>query len=237
MIPDLSGLADAAPPVLLSAGLAIGLLHALEPDHLASVMTQSRTAARTHTQNATDGSILGLFWGLGHASSVAVVSVLVTVFAASIPAILFDSFEIAAGVVLVGLGVMICVRRPARDHSHVHAHANGTIHSHPHAHRGDHAHRHRSYLIGCVHGLAGSGSLVVLASVAFGSVQEVFYFLVLFGIGSTCGMMMASGMLAVPLAAARGMRRVGAFARIATGGIGVAIGLGMILFAYSHAVI
>ena len=33
-----------------------------------------------------------------------------------------------------------------------------------HTHKKNHVHGHRSYLIGCIHGLAGTGAIVVLIS-------------------------------------------------------------------------
>ena len=40
---------------------------------------------------------------------------------------------------------------------------------------------HKSYLIGCIHGIAGSGSLVALAASTMNSFEMMIYFLILFG--------------------------------------------------------
>ena len=236
MIPDLASLAGAAPSLLLSAGLAMGMLHAFEPDHIASVMTRSDGASRARPRtihgtawSGIRGSILGAFWGLGHFSTILVVSLLVFVLAVGIPPIIYHSFEVAAGVMLVALGAAVCIRSGILPwHSHVHSHLDGTIHSHPHNHRGDHAHNHASYMIGCLHGLAGSGSLVVLAAMTLGEIYDLLYFVLIFGLGSVCGMAIASGTLSIPLSLARSLGRIGRITPVITGGIGIAIGLWII---------
>ena len=114
-------------------------------------------------------------------------------------------------------------------HSHVHTHEDGTTHSHPHDHdgrreeeeggdssTGHHSHSHVPYIIGCVHGLAGSGGLVVLALSAMpdaitssaadaGALVPLPLLLAsMFGAGSTIGMVLVAG---APVAAVCGMRQ------------------------------
>ncbi len=85
-------------------------------------------------------------------------------------------------------------------HIHPHAHDNGTIHIHPHDHVGEHTHSHKSYIIGCIHGLAGSGSLVVLTATTLGNFETVLSFILIFGIGSVIGMALVSSLIGLPLA-------------------------------------
>ena len=85
-------------------------------------------------------------------------------------------------------------------HMHPHVHENGTIHTHPHDHAGEHTHSHKSYLIGCIHGLAGSGSLVVLTATTLGNLETVLSFILIFGIGSVIGMALVSSLIGLPFA-------------------------------------
>jgi cytochrome c biogenesis protein CcdA len=63
------------------------------------------------------------------------------------------------------------------------------------------AHRHKhslAYGVGLVHGLAGSGALIlVVMSQIKGTVDGLTY-LIIFGVGYTAGMMLASGLFSIP---------------------------------------
>jgi ABC-type nickel/cobalt efflux system permease component RcnA len=102
---------------------------------------------------------------------------------------------------LVFLGVNTILNRKFRlKHKHPHQHKDGTIHFDEHTHdNSEHRHTHRSYLIGLVHGLAGSGSLVVLTAATLDNVGMVLGFIIIFGIGSMIGMAMVGSLMGIPL--------------------------------------
>jgi len=83
-------------------------------------------------------------------------------------------------------------------HIHPHTHEGGIVHTHPHEHNSVHKHTHKSYLIGCIHGLAGSGALVVVTAATLTSVQEVLRFILIFGFGSVIGMVLVSSLIGIP---------------------------------------
>lgn len=209
--------------LLAPAGFALGLVHAFEPDHVAAMLGRARggrAAGRAGLLPAAlRGSLPGAAWGLGHTSTVLLVGLLVTVLAVGIPAAVFDGFELAVGAMLIVLGASMYAGRGAfrMSHSHEHSHADGTVHSHPHSHGGGHSHAHRSYLIGCVHGLAGSGGLVAAGAAVLGGASELLAFALVFGAGTVVGMAAASTALAVPLAMSERFARLGAAVRAAAG--------------------
>lgn len=85
-------------------------------------------------------------------------------------------------------------------HKHPHQHKDGTIHFDEHTHDDpEHHHTHRSYFIGLVHGLAGSGSLVVLTAATLDNVGMVLGFIAIFGIGSMIGMALVGSLMGIPL--------------------------------------
>ena len=123
---------------------------------------------------------------------------------------------------ILGSGIPIPLRLQFHTHSHLHTHEEGTTHSHLHTHKkkGEHndddehdndihqtgkcnqihhRHGHKSYFIGCIHGLAGSGGLVILMATTFttNSTQASLLFASVFGIGSIIGMSVATGMLSI----------------------------------------
>ncbi len=175
---------------LLSLGILLGAQHALEPDHVAAVMT-----LLDKEKGIGRSAALGVSWGLGHSASLGLVSVLLLVFKISLPAGFGLIFESLVGVLLIvlGLGVLRRVRRE-RLHAHEHAHEDGRRHVHIHAHHQaheDHGHRHhhwRSFAIGGVHGLAGSGAVVVLAAGSASSLFAGLGFVGAVGLGLMIGM-------------------------------------------------
>lgn len=220
-------LENTTPALLLSAGLLMGLLHVLEPDHVAAMLTQTKAGGTGRRRKmAVRSSVLGVFWGLGHTSAILLVGVLVFVLSLSIPAQVFGWFEVAAGAMIIALGVLVLAGRSlGRMHSHPHSHDDGTVHSHPHDDSGEHLHSHRSYLIGCVHGLAGSGVLIALGISAMGTVDSFLYFVIIFGAGSVMSMGAISGFVSLPLSVVSNMRRAARAVRTATGGVSITIGV------------
>ena len=224
------------PLLMVAVGLAMGLLHAFEPDHLSSMSTQaSRTGMgeKTGIRRAGTGfAAKGMLWGAGHTFSIVLVGLLVAGLSLHISGGFFAGAELAAGLVLVALGVMTAAGKgiPGRLHRHPHRHPDGTVHTHPHRHgEGRHMHGHRFYIIGCIQGLAGSGGLVALAASAMPSLESVVYFLVLFGAGSVAGMTAASGLMGLPFALLPRTDRAAKCARYAISGTALIIGAGMVI--------
>jgi ABC-type nickel/cobalt efflux system permease component RcnA len=114
-------------------------------------------------------------------------------------------------------------------HKHPHQHQDGTLHYDSHNHVDiDHKHNHKSYLIGCVHGLAGSGGLVVLTAATLDNVGTILGFILIFGIGSMIGMALISGLMGVPFALAKNSTSVCKIFRYAAGFLSLVIGANII---------
>ncbi|MDR7605712.1 MAG: sulfite exporter TauE/SafE family protein, partial [Armatimonadota bacterium] len=129
------------------------------------------------------------------------------------------------------------VLRRERVHFHVHEH-DGRSHPHFHTHLGgpDHAHTHTSegargrisFLIGVVHGLAGSGAAAVVAMTAATSLAAGVAYLLAFGVGTWAGMFLTSLCIAAPtLAAVSRWERLYQIVRASAGLASVAVGVGM----------
>ena len=201
--------------ILLGIGLALGLRHVFEPDHLAAVTTlASRPGARLWSAGR-----LGLVWGVGHTVTVGVVALIIIALDIRLPPALWPAAELLVAVLLVLLGALV-IWRYARGRWHIHPHSHpstGTaphLHLHSHAHAADHVHAHatidarRSLGFGVAHGLAGSGAIVaLLVAAAPDTASRVVYFAA-FGAGTIIGMFAVSLALSliVRLAADRGRR-------------------------------
>jgi ABC-type nickel/cobalt efflux system permease component RcnA len=163
----LTGLLDGA-PVLVALGIAfvLGFRHASDPDHLVAVTSlvaadggDARRAAR-----------LGAWWGAGHATVLLVVGLPLIFLKTRLPGWLEPGAEKAVGIVILLLAVRVIAKWIRGDY-------RSTAHSHDHGHparrhlrRGaGPAHRHvsvrspgQAFSIGVLHGLAGTGAVVLL---------------------------------------------------------------------------
>lgn len=205
-------------------GLAVGLRHAFEPDHLTAVATLA-----TDTRDAKRGALLGALWGLGHTVSLVIVGIVLIAIGAALPVRLAAWFELGVCAMLVLLGVRAIVRsRELGPRGPVHAHVHG---GRAHVHAGADAHLHigrgifalRPLAVGLVHGLAGSGALTALVFAELPSTSARLAYITLFGAGSIVGMAAASALVGMSLRAVEGARRgITVAAGVVSIGLGIA---------------
>lgn len=213
--------------LVLLTGLILGLEHALEPDHLVAV---SVYASERKDLKAVAG--LGASWGLGHTVTLLLVGGGALLLNITIPDQVAAMMELLVGLLLIGLGINVFVRlRRGRLHHHQHAHDDGSVHDHLHPHRATktHEHVHRSsrhaFLVGLLHGGAGSAAAVLLVATMVGTVGQGLLLILLFGVGSIFGMMTVSFLLGLT---GRALAQFGDWQRglhIAAGTLSVVLGV------------
>ncbi|MCV0366130.1 MAG: high frequency lysogenization protein HflD [Nitrosopumilus sp.] len=218
----------------MGLGFTVGIQHAFEPDHVSAVSTQiskSRFAKRSTKQiikdSLTKSSLIGVLWGAGHTTTLVLIGFLVYALAITIQEQIFNGLEFGVGIMLVFLGITTILNRKIRlRHRHPHQHKDGSIHFDEHEHNdSEHNHTHKSYFIGLVHGLAGSGSLIVLTASTFDNVGMVLGFITIFGIGSMIGMAFVGSMMGIPLVFGNKIKLIQKSFRYVAGGFSVIIGL------------
>ena len=200
---------------LLFAAIA-GFGHAFEADHLVAV-SNIVTRRASFMLAIKDG----IYWGLGHSSTIFLIGLLMIVGKATFLNGYFAYFEAGVGLVLILLGLFRLFQffkyrnRPLHAHTHVHTHSHGDGHVHTHSHLHTHApaqihdpaslrytpeahdHHHLAYGVGLMHGLAGSGALVLLVMTSIQSSFDSMMYLLLFGLGSVAGMLVAAGVFSL----------------------------------------
>ncbi len=141
----LAGLFDGAPfAVALGIALLLGLRHATDPDHLMAV-----TALVARDERGTRSAArLGAVWGAGHATALLLIGLPLILLGTALPPAVESTAEKAVGIVIILLAVRVLARW-------LHRHRDG--------------HRHRplrtpreAFGIGLLHGLAGTGAVVLL---------------------------------------------------------------------------
>lgn len=169
---------------LVLTALVLGAQHTLAPDHIAAV---SVFASRRMSWQRAVG--LGARWGVGHSLTILMLGSALVWSGAHVPAGWESALEQLVGLALIGVGaasIWRATRLPLRWHEH-----DGVRHAHPPSAKGAaHDHDHRALLgIGMLHGLAGTGALVIAIPLAAGdSPGRSMVFLASFGLGTIVAM-------------------------------------------------
>jgi hypothetical protein len=229
---------------LLAVGFGLGLKHAIEADHLAAV--SNIVSARKSLWSA---SLVGALWGLGHTISLFVAAVAVILFHFEIGERLGRGLELGVALMLIILGcdTLRKLFRGGQVHMHFHRHG-GRLHAHPHVHEGEQIHQShdrvqaadqsthhglaigpRPLIVGMIHGLAGSGAIMLLVLSTISSPVVGMSYILVFGIGSIGGMMLMSLLLSLPFHfSAKTFGSVEVTMRGLAGAFSVSLGLFMI---------
>lgn len=151
-------------PLLVALGVALllGLRHASDPDHLVAVTSLVAAEDGDHR----DAARLGGWWGLGHAAMLLAIGLPLIFLKSELPTWLEAGAEKAVGVVVLLLAARVIWKWARGDYRRA-EHRHGAA-AHRHLHRRT-AHRHtalrtpaQAFGIGVIHGLAGTGAVVVL---------------------------------------------------------------------------
>lgn len=237
---------------LLALGLVFGLKHATEVDHVVAV-----SAIVSEHRSVLRSALVGGLWGVGHTASLVIVGVLVLVFRVAIPLPVANWLEFGVALMIIALGVLAVARvlrkrsdihlhrhsHDGQSHLHIHFHEHGTEHASITGSESSHSsHSHtvarlsfKPLLVGAMHGLAGSAALTLLVLTQIQSVPLGLLYLALFGIGSTLGMLLMSGLIGLPFALSAG--RLSSFSyglQTVAGGLSVAFGM---WYAYETAIV
>ncbi|MGL6022915.1 MAG: sulfite exporter TauE/SafE family protein [Chitinophagaceae bacterium] len=157
--------------------LFLGFTHTFEADHLVAV--SSIVTSRTKFKHSLRD---GIYWGLGHTSTILMVGLLILVLKIIIKESVFQYLESFVGVMLIMLGVWRLTKLLKKKQSHQHTNKDKNI--------------GLAYGVGLVHGLAGSGAVVV-GAITMSSISWGVSYLLVFGLGSLLGMMLATSILSI----------------------------------------
>ncbi len=220
---------------VLALGLVAGLRHAMDADHVAAVST-----IVSERKSLLSSSLIGGLWGLGHTAALFIAGIVVLILRVEISPRVELALEFCVGLMLIGLGVNALrkLRQGWKLHLHTHTHGHHT-HVHPHLHDGgpepaEHTHHGlrleaRPIIIGMVHGLAGSGALMLLVLSTISSPAVGIFFIIIFGVGSIGGMMLMSALISLPIRfTADRFKRANLAVRLAAGAFSLAFGLFMV---------
>ena len=163
----------------LFLGLTLGVRHAADADHVATIATV--VLGRTTISGALRTAIL---WGLGHTLTFLAVGLGIVMFGLSVPPAFELVVEVLIAASLIALGVAQLVRVARNEHVHEGSHCH---------HRPSSA---RALALGGMHGLAGSAGVALLALSTIESQLHALMYLCVFGLGTVAGMALITVLLA-----------------------------------------
>jgi nickel/cobalt exporter len=226
---------DGGLAALLLLGFGLGLVHALDADHVMAVsaLASLRPGLRTSLSFAAR-------WALGHGGFLLAVGAVAFALGVAVPPAFSRTAETAVGILMVGLGSLVLFDlRRRRAHLHYHQHDGLPPHAHWHthgegavsAHAGDpHRHRHGAVLVGALHGAAGSAPLLALVpAVAQGSAAVGLAYLLCFGVGVFASMLVFGGLFGALVERALRSGRVWPLRAVQSGSAVGAIAVGALL--------
>ena len=186
---------------VLLLGFLLGIRHAVDPDHVVAVGTIA-----TRTPSFRRAATVGALWGIGHTLTILLVGGGIILLRVAISPRIGLAMEFAVAIMLILLGLQnVATAR----------------HDEPREPSST-----RPFIVGMVHGMAGSAAVVLLILATVRDSLWAFAYLTLFGLGTVVGMVIVTGIIAVPAALAvrrvRGARR---WLTLASGVASVALGL------------
>ena len=212
--------------IALTLGFLLGLKHATDADHVVAVST-----IVGESRNVWRGIWIGGSWGLGHTTPLLILGIIILLLKETVLdryETVAPAFELGVGIMLIFLGVQVFWNL-RRGRLHVHAHANDDDDDGPHAHihathdpsadpkvekthgffqLGKPVFRLKSYLIGVVHGLAGSAAVMLILLPEISSFLVGIGYLLLFGVGTMLSMAAITLLLGVPFALSADFTRI-----------------------------
>lgn len=174
-------------------GFMLGIRHAADPDHLIAVSTLATMENRFWSVTR-----LGVLWGLGHTTTLVIVSSIVAGLGLVLAHGAQTMFELPVALMLLSMGIL-AIRRVKSQRGD--GDSNDRIELGTSCFSWGPVRRKRaSYLVGLVHGFAGSAAISLVAGAMVGSPGLAAAYALLVGLGSLVGMGIITLVLAIPAA-------------------------------------
>ena len=180
--------------------LLLGMRHATDPDHIVAV-----TTIVSRERSVVKAAGIGAVWGIGHTLTLLLVGGSIIAFKIAFNARLGLSLELCVAVMLIVLGILniFDLRTSARGISSA-----------------------RPFLVGIVHGLAGSAGAALLIVPLIDDPRWAVLYLLTFGLGTIVGMAVVTLSIALPsLLAAVHLPRLQRSLRFASGAVSLVFGI------------
>ena len=226
---------------VLILGFLLGLKHATDADHVVAVST-----IVTEQRNVWRGLWIGASWGAGHSTPLLILGLIILV----LKDVVLGQYEAVAPFLEFGVGIMLVYLGASvvwniwRGKVHIHQHTHDAPHVHIHASHevrsthdspsdghdsffafGKPVFRAKSYVIGIVHGLAGSAAVMLALLPTIDAFWTGVGYLALFSVGTMLSMAVVTVVLAVPFVATGGNAMLNRSVGVVAGAMSAIIGV------------
>jgi hypothetical protein len=187
----------------LLAAIVLGMRHATDADHVVAVST-----ILSRERSVWRASRVGIMWGAGHTATVALAGVAIVAFNLAVPEGASHVLEGIVGVMLIVLGV--------RSLANTRFHGTAGVVS--------------PFVVGAVHGLAGSAAFALLLIPLLSDPMWAAAYVLAFGAGTVVGMTVLTFAIAgSTLYAARRVVNMERWVRVGAGTLSVGFGAFIVL--------
>lgn len=187
---------------VLGLAFSLGMIHALDADHIAAVCGLASTRLGHRKSLA-----FCVRWAAGHGVTVLALGTVAILVGQTIPEKLSQTAEDLVGLVLIGIGLWV-LWDLRRNHVHLHIHQHGGLLKHAHWHKHQdkkeadpsehHRHGHGAVMVGMLHGTAGLAPLLALVPLtSHTSAWGAIAYLALFGLGVLVSMLIFGGLVGI----------------------------------------
>ena len=227
------------PVVML--GFLLGMLHATDADHVVAVST-----VVVRQQSVGSAARIGFFWGVGHSLTVFAIGSAIILFNLAISTRLEQAMEFCVALMLVLLGIVTLSRMSRQVHESVTPFLAERFSAYGQAgpasagnernavappnwlgRQLDNLGRYpalRPLGIGIVHGLAGSAAVALLVLTQIREPVWAVAYLLLFGVGTTAGMMLTTLVIAIPFVRTHRLPLLGFGLQLLAGALSLGLG-------------
>jgi cytochrome c biogenesis protein CcdA len=137
-------------PLLLDS-LLLGVQHSFEPDHMAAVSVLASEKDKSGRRHLWRVIWRSSHWALGHSFTLILFACFILLLKSALSLNIAEQVELAVGPLMIWLGIVAIRRNHQQSHEHTHSHnPPATTFS-------------RSFWVGMVHGLAGTGGACTVA--------------------------------------------------------------------------
>jgi|LauGreDrversion4_2_1035121.scaffolds.fasta_scaffold09466_3 hypothetical protein len=171
-----------------------GFTHAFESDHIIAV--SNMVVKRNKIIKAMKE---GMFWGLGHTSTILLIGILFLFLKYKISQNTYKYLEAIVGVMLVFLGLFRLFQWVIKAKTDRHNTKNLNLEIHNQSSKKYVNTYLPVYIVGLIHGLAGSGALLLVIISQTNTIANGLKYIFFFGVGSIFGMIIAASLLNLPL--------------------------------------
>lgn len=189
---------------VLLIGFLLGMRHATDADHVVAV-----TTIISRQKRLSVAALVGAFWGLGHTVTILLVGSLIIYLQVVIPPRIGLFMEFSVGIMIVVLGIISWRKLMRPDEQHQEAFLL------------------RSFVIGLIHGLAGSAAVALLLLSLIPSPTLGALYLLIFGLGTMVGMIVITLVIGLPYIFTTQLHTFHRYLGLATASFSILFGLMM----------